>query len=259
MKESYWRQVFDWLWEIKFPKWRRMGAIDWPVICLDLFNKQRQRQPTSNKLVHEYQDAQFDEYQQIYVPLSIVQRTEPDKRSGEYPPEAGSRVYEPQYEQKQRFEHSAFLHHLELEESETKKRRIAVIGEAGAGKTTLLQEIADWVMGKTEPARQQETKDVAIWVSLAALKGRALEKYLLQTWLKEALKVACTTLEQESALVELFNSGRVWLLLDGVDEMTSADPRATLASHLTGWVASAQVVLTCRLNLWQANVNFLTL
>lgn len=208
--------------------------------------------------MHDREDTQFQR-EQIHVPLALVQRTKPDKRSGKYIQKAVSRLYEPQYEEKQRFEHEAFLRHLELEESETEDMRIAITGEPGAGKTTLLGHIAFWVMGKTEPAREQQTEDVAIWVSLSKLMGRSLEEYLLQTWLKDALRTPRATPEEELALVELFKSGRVWLLLDGVDEMTSAaEPRKALASQLTGWVASARVVLTCRLNLWQANVNFLS-
>lgn len=183
-----------------------------------------QRRLTSNYLLHDSEDAKF-EREQIYVPLALVQRTKPDKRSGEFSPEAGTRLYEPQYEEKQRFEHEDFLTQiLEGGKGKTKGKRIALIGEPGAGKTTLLQHIACWVSEKTDPPRQQETKNVAIWISLADLQGRLLEEYLLQTWLKKAMQVVRLTPKMENALAELFKSGRVWLLLDGVDEMTSGDP-----------------------------------
>ncbi len=232
--------------------------INWHYTCLKkLVNQQQIQQLTSNYLLGDDEEANF-QYQQIYVPLALVQRTKPDKRSGEFFPAAGSDLYEPQYEKKQLFEHSAFFTQiLERGEGKTKGKQIALIGEPGAGKTTLLQDIAFWVM--TDPARQQETQDVAIWISLADLQGRSLEDYLLQVWLNQTLEVARVTPDQEDALVELFKSGRVWLLLDGVDEMTSGDPRQAkaLQSQLTGWVALARVVLTCRLNFWQANVNLL--
>jgi predicted NACHT family NTPase len=66
----------------------------------------------------------------------------------------------------------------------------------------------------------------------------------------------------EDSLVELFNRGRVWLLLDGVDEMTVGAygnaPLQAIAKQLTtGWVSSARVVLTCRLNVWDAGKNAL--
>ena len=193
-----------------------------------------------------------------YVPLALVQRTKPDKRSGEFSPEAGTHLYEPQYEQKQRFEHEDFLTQiLQARKGKTNGKRIALIGEPGAGKTTLLQHIACWVLEKTDLPRQQENKDVAILVSLSNLQGRSLEEYLRKKWLKDALRVAHVIPEMESALVELFNSERVWLLLDGVDEMTLGDPRQALADEMTGWVASARVVLTCRLNVWEESGNFL--
>ncbi|PSB49165.1 hypothetical protein C7B80_02920 [Cyanosarcina cf. burmensis CCALA 770] len=256
--ESPWELRYNWLWEEEYPSWRRMREIDWLDICSRMLDRQQQRQATSNPMQHEYEDTQF-KHEQIYVPLALVQRTKPDKRSGKFSPEAGTLVYEPQYEQKQRFEHENFLTQiLEQGQGKTNGKRIALIGEPGAGKTTLLQHIAYWLLGKTQSSRQQENKDVAIRISLAELQGRSLEEYLREKWLKDALGVANVTPDQKNTLVELFKSGRVWLLLDGVDEMTSGEePRKAIADEMTGWVASARVVLTCRLNLWQANVNLL--
>jgi predicted NACHT family NTPase len=132
-------------------------------------------------------------------------------------------------------------------------RRIAVIGEPGAGKTTLLQSIAFWLL-------KDKSLGLPIWISLADLKGKTLEQYLLETWLKNALEVVRVTPEQENALLELFKNNRVWLLLDGVDEIAAASrelPLQMIASQLKGWVAKARVVLTCRLNVWEANLNIL--
>jgi predicted NACHT family NTPase len=86
------------------------------------------------------------------------------------------------------------------------------------------------------------------------LQERSLEDYLLQKWLKDALKVVRVMPEQEEALRSLFERGRVWLLLDGADEMTTGaylrSPLQTIQSELTGWLGQARVILTCRLNLW---------
>jgi predicted NACHT family NTPase len=66
--------------------------------------------------------------------------------------------------------------------------------------------------------------------------------------------------------VELFKNNRVWLFLDGVDEIAGDSvsvgarhvvPLQMVASQLEGWVAKARVVLTCRLNVWEANINAL--
>jgi predicted NACHT family NTPase len=64
----------------------------------------------------------------------------------------------------------------------------------------------------------------------------------------------------QEALGELFNSGRVWLLLDAADEMgiaSSENALAQIAKQLTGWVGDATVLLTCRLNVWDAGKNAL--
>ena len=64
----------------------------------------------------------------------------------------------------------------------------------------------------------------------------------------------------EDSFVELFNRERVWLLLDGVDEMSveTGNPLTAIASQLTtGWISNAWVVLTCRLNVWDAGKNAL--
>ena len=57
----------------------------------------------------------------------------------------------------------------------------------------------------------------------------------------------------EDGLRQLFQSGKVWLLLDGVDELatSSGNPIVELVNQLTGWVTEARLVLTCRLNLWE--------
>jgi predicted NACHT family NTPase len=104
-----------------------------------------------------------------------------------------------------------------------------------------LQKIAAWVL--------DNTSDVPIWISLADLQGKSLEQYLLCDWLKAATRKVRVTEAMQEALGELFNSGRVWLLLDAADEMgiaSSENALAQIAKQLTGWVGDATVLLTCR-------------
>jgi HEAT repeat protein/energy-coupling factor transporter ATP-binding protein EcfA2 len=196
-----------------------------------------------------------------------VQRVKKEKRPGEISPEEGSQFYQPERPESQKqkkkeekeyeevtrtYKNDEFFAQV-LKQGKSPKsqgRRLAVTGEAGAGKTTLLQKIAQWVAAETE-------QDVAIWVSLADLQGRSVEEYLLQKWLKDALRAVRITPEMEEALASLFNSGRVWLLLDGVDEMGSDNPLETVKNQISGWVASARVVVTCRQNVWDAGKNAL--
>jgi predicted NACHT family NTPase len=93
------------------------------------------------------------------------------------------------------------------------------------------------------------------------LQGKTIEDYLLKIWLTQAMKlvkVAATPEEIENQLIERFNKGGVWLLLDGVDEMGENSPIQALTkinNELTEWLRQARVVLTCRLNVWDTNVN----
>jgi len=125
---------------------------------------------------------------------------------------------------------------------------IAIIGDPGAGKTTLLCAIANWIMQRGE---------LPIFVSLQDLET-GLEAYLLETWLRNAISKRKAPEQLQDDLVEQCNAGRVWLLLDGVDEM--AEPNrclSTLAKEFEGWVDNARIVLTCRVNVWEANRNAL--
>ncbi|XWK86089.1 MAG: hypothetical protein U7127_17920 [Phormidium sp.] len=65
------------------------------------------------------------------------------------------------------------------------------------------------------------------------------------------------TPEIRKSLKQLFATGKVWLLLDGVDEMAASSPIEALArirEQLIDWVGKARVVLTCRLNVWDAAI-----
>lgn len=209
----------------------------------------------SSNLLTANEDINFN-LDDIHVPLALVERRQRDKRPGDTPAETGSQLYEPTgYEEKQRFEHQQFLDNiLGKGEGKTKGRQIAIIGEPGAGKTTQLQKIADWILEKGP--------DLPIWISLADLQGRELGDYLLETWLKKAIPLSRLSEQVREDFLAQLEQGRVWLLLDGVDEMateraTAGLPLQQIATQLKGWIASARVVLTCRVNVWEANLNAL--
>ncbi|QYX30194.1 NACHT domain-containing protein [Sphaerospermopsis torques-reginae] len=219
-----------------------------------------QNQATSNKLLHQDEDTK-KEREQIYVPLALVQRKKVEKRDkGDFAPDAGTQLYKPNYEQEQKFEHEAFLSQiLEQGEGKTKGRQVALIGEPGAGKTTLLQTIAFWILEKD--------LGLPIWISLADL-GRNdntinLQQYICEIWLKQAVSATELTPEKQADFQQQMAQGRVWLLLDGADEMSVGtqfhQPLETIAQQLKGWIGQkTRVVLTCRLNVWQADVNALS-
>ncbi|WP_414550657.1 HEAT repeat domain-containing protein [Anabaena sp. CCY 0017] len=194
----------------------------------------------------------------VYVPLGLVERKKQSKRQGDISPEQGSELYK-ETEITKTFEHNAFLEEV-LKQKNTPKsqgKRIAIIGEPGAGKTTLLQQIADWVYREID-------QSMVIWVSLADLRGKKLKPYLFETWLTQVAEKtgkAKATEQLKNDFVDQFNQGRVWLLLDGLDEMS-----VSVGNHLTeikqqishgGCISQARIVLTCRVNVWDGNTNVL--
>ncbi|MEH1843618.1 MAG: HEAT repeat domain-containing protein [Nostoc sp.] len=230
--------------------------IDWREVCNIMLEPQRR---TTSNFIMQDESARKDK-EQIYVPLALVQRTKTDKRDkGNFSPDAGTQLYEPQYETQQRFEHEAFLSQiLEGGEGKTKGQQIAVIGEPGAGKTTLLQTIAFWVLEKD--------LGLPVWISLADLGRNGtltnIQTYICNSWLEQAIPATQLTQEVREDFIKQIQQGRrVWLLLDGVDEMyggeASHQPLEEISRQLTGWLRSSRVVLTCRLNVWQADVNAL--
>nr|CAD5927560.1 hypothetical protein NO713_01074 [Planktothrix pseudagardhii] len=224
------------------------AVINWREVCQNALTE-RQRLTTNPLTTGDGVEFTFDD---IYVPLGLVEKVKKEKRPGEVSPEEGSQFYQPE-EVTRTYKNDEFFAQV-LKQGQSPKsqgRRLAVTGEPGAGKTTLLQKIAQWVAAETE-------QDVAIWVSLADLQGRTVEEYLLQKWLKDVLGAVRVTPEMEDALESLFKSGRVWLLLDGLDEMAAdGNPLVTVANQISGWVASARVVVTCRQNVWDAGKNAL--
>ncbi|MBD1838925.1 HEAT repeat domain-containing protein [Coleofasciculus sp. FACHB-501] len=225
--------------------------IDWRDICHTMLEEQLRRyqfrrQATGTGLGHEVG---------IYVPLGLVKpRTQP-RRSEEFcpSPDEGSSQYQlNEKEIEKRFEANAFLRQV-IEAGEGKT--IAIIGEPGAGKSTWLEQIARHLKDSENVSR------LPICIQLGSLDGKTLEEYLLQVWLKEALSLQgmVVSAQMQTELMQLFNSHQVWLLLDGVDEIradtsTGANsPLQGIANQLRGWVAQAQTLLTCRLNVWQAN------
>ncbi len=66
--------------------------VDWHNICRNSLEKQKQL--TTNRLMHP-EEMVFD-INQIHVPLALVERKQPDKRSGDDNP-AHSQLYKPDY------------------------------------------------------------------------------------------------------------------------------------------------------------------
>jgi len=214
-------------------------SIDWRDVCRAMLEKQKQL--TTNRLMRA--DEMLFDISQICVDLALVERKQQDKRSEDDNP-ARSQSYKPDYEETQKLEYEDFLTKA-LKSEQSKK--LAIIGEPGAGKTTLLQRIAFWILDNTD--------DLPIWIPLGNFPNPApkFKDYLLNDWLEDAFPSVTPKIKDE--FQELLMAGKVWLLLDGVDEMAakSGSPLTVIANRIVGWCSCLRVVLTCRLNVWEAN------
>ncbi|MDS1344490.1 NACHT C-terminal alpha/beta 1 domain-containing protein [Planktothrix agardhii] len=233
--------------------------IDWSKVSNILLEQQKKRLLTSYSL-----GSTMREIPEIYVGLELVEREEEPRIGSLAEPEQWSTR---QQEKRTPISNDYFFDNV-LKEGKSPKsngKRIGIIGEAGAGKTTLLQKIASEMSG------------LRIWIDLADpnLKtDQLLEEYLIEVWLSKLalpiIKEICPeaapnprtpTEELKDALFELLQTGEVWLLLDGADEMASKfdQPLAWINRQLqdSPILKSVRIVLTCRLNIWSTGENYL--
>lgn len=233
--------------------------VDWQEVCRELLAQQQWL--TSNTLTT---DATRTRLTDVYVPLGLVSRRQrPRHRSEAGKPEQGSELFlgQPDRQRPEPQEILTPISHADFFEQVLRQgnsprsqgQRLAIIGEPGAGKTTQLQKIGSWLL--------EETDYVPIWISLADLKAEpvSLREYLLDVWLRNATQeLEVVRQGYKEAFRDLLKSGKVWLLLDGADEMSIANPLQYIATQVgEGWMRNVRVVLTCRLNVWDGAKNAL--
>jgi predicted NACHT family NTPase len=173
------------------------------------------------------------------VPLGLVERKQQPRRSEDISPEKGMDAYQLTEEViKTTYEHEKFLTEVIGDGFNTKGKNIAIIGEPGAGKSTLLEKIGKYLI---------EHDSLPIYIPLSNLSGDTLEEYLLNRWLENPMT--------PNQLQGLLQQQRVWFLLDGLDEMQAASSVDALnkISQDISKLAAVRVVLTCRLNVWDAS------
>jgi HEAT repeat protein len=222
------------------------GGIDWPKICETAIKKQLKSTVSNGKTSQNASQGNH-----IYVPLKLI--------NTHY-------IQNPQISvdllpSQDLYSNDEFFQQVlgnENNQPNTKQpKRMAIIGETGSGKQMLLQKMAEWIL-------QKQPNTYPIWISLKDLVDRrwdTLEEYLKNKWLPEAVGAENSTPETFQFLVKLFESGRVWLLLEGLDEMPIFKPQESplqiLVEQLTDWIAPTRVVLSCRSNLWEEESNIL--
>ncbi|MEZ2246833.1 HEAT repeat domain-containing protein [Microcoleus sp.] len=209
-------------------------TINWQEICRQ--NLALQKELTTNLFTNA--NGMTPQLDGVYVPLAIVERQKPK-------PQPRNQQEEKEKETEKLIpiaEERFFEDVLRQGKSDISQgRKIAIIGEPGAGKTTRLQKIADWIL--------EQDLGLPIWIDLAELGEQNICEYLEKVWLSRCRgEVTRGDLEAQMS--------RVWLLLDGVDEMTHSQGMQQLAKDLLrSWVQAARVVVTCRVNVWEADQN----
>jgi hypothetical protein len=179
----------------------------------------------------------FD-WQSLYVPLEIMPRPA-------IPQISGTDSFDPDLADDTPQSPEQFLE--QLLRSDT-RNRIAIVGEPGTGKTTLLQKLGWGLI---------QAQQLPIWVSLADLQNATLEQFLLGDWLKIVSRQIVIAPELQQDLATQVQQGRVWLLLDAIDEMALEQSLAltTIARQLRGWLSDAHIILTCRSYVWDSGKN----
>ncbi len=216
------------------------NGIDWFAISLDLLTHQK------NLTTNPLQLGATRNLDDVHVPLGLMERKERPKVKQEPSPEEGSQLYrETELTETKRFEHDEFLAEV-VGKRTAGSKHIAIIGEPGAGKTTLLTKIGECLLNL-----ESESEPLLVaWVSLASLENQDLSDYLYGDWLKNAHPAKRPPDSWADELEKLITNKRVWLLLDGLDEISRSDPPNWLNSQLSGWRKNLRVVVTCRLNQW---------
>ncbi|TAG05224.1 MAG: NACHT domain-containing protein [Oscillatoriales cyanobacterium] len=209
------------------------APINWQEICRQNL---AQQQLTTNPFTNAC--GMTPQLDAVYVPLAIVERQKPK-------PQPRNQQEEKEKETEKLIpiaEERFFEDVLRQGKSDISQgRKIAIIGEPGAGKTTRLQKIADWILEKD--------LGLPIWIDLAELGAQSICEHLEKVWLY-GCPGGVTRRDLEPQM------SRVWLLLDGVDEMTHTQGMQQLGKDLLRtWVQAARVVVTCRVNVWEADKN----
>ena len=175
----------------------------------------------------------------VYVPLALVERRQVKERK------PGLSRENPEQEREEESmtpiaEDEFFDRVLRQGKSpKSQGRRIAVIGEPGSGKTTRLQAIADWILA--------EHLGIPIWIELAQFTELTLVDYL-EKWLKSAgVEGAMSSLQDHKEYL--------WLLMDGEYERVARIEQPQVSQLLTGWVGLGRAIITCRVNVWEADQN----
>jgi predicted NACHT family NTPase len=185
----------------------------------------------------------------LFVPVGLVERKQKQyQRTDICAAEQGSQLLQPTEEEiVRRFdEPGEFFSQVICDPNISKGSRLVITGEPGAGKTTLLQKIGDRLL-------QEEM--FPIWVSLGKKSIVPTYESVSRILKENAHPQNHESLDWEASVNALLQTGKVWLLLDGADELTANRyPLRLIGEQLReAWADQVTVVLTCRLNAWDTD------
>jgi energy-coupling factor transporter ATP-binding protein EcfA2 len=219
-------------------------VINWRTACQNQLDRQK-KQITSSPLHRKTKDLDS-----VHVPLGLMERKESERpkfdQTQEISPEQDSETYQQRHTETKRVEHEDFLTVISQRRP---GEHVVILGEPGAGKTTLLIKVWEWLLGHEQPG-----EDIIVaWVPLAAVTNNELRDYLRKNWLFLFGSDDDQINNYWKSFLALAKAGRVWLLLDGADEM-GAEALGKLDTTLQeDWARSTRAIITCRLNLWDTS------
>ncbi len=236
----------DWLQQII-----QLIARDKPQLSLDEWRAIAQlrmaaQQALSTNPITQRKDIEHNRVD-VYVPLGLVERrqakaSKSSPQESSQDPARSDQASEREQETITPITEDEFFQKLlhPAPNSRSQGRRIAIIGEPGSGKTTRLQAIADWILANNH--------GIPIWIPLADFTEPTLSQHLKEIWLEKA---------GVEGAIESFKEHKehLWLLMDGLDEMVARPEGRQFSQLLDGWIASARVMITCRVNVWDADKN----
>lgn len=239
---SNWGIVRQWVIDAGYGSGENQ-RIDWQEVCRGMLDRQIQS-PTLNDLMAK--DGICIDPNTLFVPVGLVERKQKQyRRSDIDSAEQGSQLLQPTEEEiVKRFDHEEqFFTQVICNPDIADGARLVITGEPGSGKTTLLQKIGD---------RLLKAEMFPIWISLGKQGVPPTYEFLSRVLKDIAQPQTVGSSDWDTNINALLQTGKVWLLLDGADELTvNGSPLHVIADQLReAWTNQVKVVLTCRLNAW---------